>query len=215
MKTPIGNPKFLRTIGWFAVLASAGMGIGCGTGSFDPRIVQSRVPAELNILQLDSTPTLVSDSAGFWAVRGQDRSVEMFYADSLGQAAERVLRFEVEHDGLDKHPDGTGFRGSDSVFIIVRITDPATLSFDFEPSGLRFKKDHAKLTIWYGRAANQPSLVGPHPSGGDDDDNENAFGIWMQEQANGSFIKLKSRVSAVLQEVEAEVPGFSRYAVAF
>lgn len=207
MTHQIGFRTFVRSSTGLAAFACAGMMIGCGMGSFDPRIQQSRVPAELNVLQLDTTPAMLSDSAGFWAVRGEDRSVEMFYADSLGQQAERVLRFEVEDDGLEKRPDGSKFRGSDSVFIIVRITDPASLSFDFEPSGLRFKKDHVKLTIWYGRAANPPALVSPT-----DDD---PFGIWMQEQANSSFVKLKSRVNAILQEVEADVPGFSRYAVAF
>ena len=205
MTTQIGNHRLMRTITGFAVLASAGMVIGCGDGFFPPRIDQTRAPAELNILQLEAVPTLVNDSVGFWAVRGANRSVELFYADSLGQPAERLLRFDVADNALEKYPDGTKFESHDSVFISIRITDPSTLAFDFAPSGLRFKKDHpAKLTVAYGRAVNAVS-----------GDSVGAFGIWMQEEANGSYIMLKSRIRSAQQEVEAEVPGFSRYAVAF
>ena len=205
MTTQFGYRKFVRSIAGIAALLSAGMGIGCGDGSFDPRIEQTRVPDELNILQLDTIPTMVNDSAGFWAVRGEVRFVEMFYADSLGQPTERLLRFHVADNALDKYPDGTKFESHDSVFISIRITDPATLAFDFAPAGLRFKKDHpATLTVGYGRAANAAS-----------GDTVSAFGIWMQEQDNGDYIMLESRIHAAQQEVEADVPGFSRYAVAF
>jgi hypothetical protein len=198
---PDGVSRLMR----LALIAGLAMGTGCGDGSFDPKTIQSRVPSELNILQLSQVQPLVNDSVGFWAVRGVDRSVEIFYADSLGQPSDRLLRFDVADNALEKYPDGTKFESHDSVFISIRITDPATLAFDFSPAGLRFKKDHpAKLTVSYGRAADAAS-----------GDTVSAFGIWMQEQANGSYIMLKSRIHAAQQEVEADVPGFSRYAVAF
>ena len=205
MTTQMAYRSSLRRLATLVIFASTGITAGCGDGSFDPRIVPTRVPAELNILQLPAVPTLVNDSVGFWAVRGKDRSVEIFYADSLGQPADRLLSFEVADNGLEKYPDGSKFEGNDSVFISIRVTNPATLAFDFAPSGLRFKKDHpAKITVGYGRATNAAT-----------GDTVSAFGIWMQEQANGSYIMLKSRIHAAQQEVEADVPGFSRYAVAF
>jgi hypothetical protein len=205
-----------RFLSLVALIASGTM-MGCDGGSFNPRLAVSRAPTDLDILQLDSTPVLVSDSVSFWAVRGEDRSAEIFFADSLGQPAERLLRFEVNDNSLDKYPDGSKFRSDDSVYITIKITDPATLAFDFEPSGLRFKKDHpAKLTVAYGRAGNQPapSMSRPHHDH-DDDGEENGLGIWMQEQANGDFVRLKSRVNAILEEVTGDVPGFSRYAIAY
>jgi hypothetical protein len=205
-----------RMCAW-ATVATITAVVGCDGGSFNPGIEVSRAPADLNILQLDSTPVLVSDSVSFWAVRGEDRAAEIFFADSLGQPAERLLRFAVNDNSLDKYPDGSSFRSNDSVYITIRITDPATLAFDFEPSGLRFKKDHAaKLTVAYGRAANQPApSMSRHDDDDDDDGEENGFGIWMQEQANGDFVRLKSRVNAILEEVTGDVPGFSRYAIAY
>jgi hypothetical protein len=208
-----------RRMAW-AVLTAVSVFMGCDGGSFNPGFDLSRAPADLNILQLDTTPALVSDSVGFWAVRGEDRAAEIFFADSLGQPAERLLRFEVSEKSLSRYPDGTKFHGNDSVFITIRVTDPATLAFDFEPSGLQFKsKDPARLIVAYGRAVNQPS-----PSGGrhddDDDEEENeveqsGFGIWMQEESNSDFIRLNSRVNAILEEVTGDVPGFSRYAIAY
>ena len=203
MITAISGRSSIHRLATLAVFAFAGAVWGCGDGSFNPGTVLTRTPDELNILEVPATPTLVSDSVGFWAVRGKNRSVEIFYADSLGLPAERLLRFAVADNALEKYPDGSKFDSNDSVFISIRITDPSTLAFDFAPSGLRFKKDHpAKLTVGYGRATASGDTV-------------SVLGIWMQEQDNGSYIMLKSRIHAAQQEVEADVPGFSRYAVAF
>jgi hypothetical protein len=174
---------------------------GCNSDSMLSRLEETRAPGDLNILQLDQLPTLITDSASFWAVRGQDRAVEIFFADSLGQPGDRLLRFEVGGSSLALYPDGRKFGDGDSVLISIHITDPSTLAFDFGPSGLRFKsKDPARLTVAYGGAPI---------------DAENEVGIWMQEQANSVYTRLVSRVDAILQEVEADVPGFSRYAVAY
>ena len=226
-----------------AILASS-LALGCGSDSTDPGIEVSRAPTDLTILAIQNPPTLVSDTVSFWAVRGEDRAVEMFYSDSLGQPSDRVLRFAVGRSSLDRYPDNRKFKGNDSVLITIRITDPATLAFDFEPSGLRFQsRNPAELTVAYGRTLPAPSAAfsshgdrGGHGHGrnrhDDDDDDEDEddddesgdssdpsdeveFGIWMQEQVNGAYTLLNSRIDSILTEVEADVPGFSRYAVAY
>ena len=211
-----------RRMAW-AILTAVTTFMACEGGSFNPGFDLSRAPSDLNILQLDSTPVLVSDSVSFWAVRGEDRSAEIFFADSLGQPADRLLRFEVSGKSLSRYPDGTKFHSDDSVFITIRVTDPATLAFDFEPSGLQFKsKDPARLIVAYGRAVNQPSASRSRHDDDDDDDDDDdneveqsGFGIWMQEEINSDFVRLNSRVNAILEEVTGDVPGFSRYAIAY
>jgi hypothetical protein len=214
---PVRQIRLGRRMVW-TILVAVGTSLACDGGSFNPGFDISRTPEDLNILQLDTTPTLVSDSVSFWAVRGEDRAAEIFFADSLGQPAERLLRFEVNDNSLSKYPDGTKFESHDSVYITIRITDPATFAFDFEPSGLRFKKDHpAKLTVAYGRAANSPAPAMTRHDDDDDDDDAAAsgLGIWMQEQLDGDYVRLNSRVNAILEEVTGDVPGFSRYAIAY
>lgn len=228
-------------------MAVTGLVLGCGSDATDPRLAEIRAPGELSILQINQPPALISDSVSFWAVRGEDRAVEMFYSDSLGQPSDRVLRFEVGRSSLDRYPDNRKFKGDDSVLITIRIADPATLAFDFEPSGLRFKsRNPAELTVAYGRTLSAPSAAfsshgdrdghrqgrNRHDDDDDDDDGDDGddddesgntsdpsdeveFGIWMQEQVNGAYTLLNSRIDSILTEVEADVPGFSRYAVAY
>jgi hypothetical protein len=204
MANPSNGRNWLRAVFAWGTIVVAGLGTGCNGDGFDPRIQLTRAPADLNILRLAQPPVLISDSVSFWAVKDQDRFVEIFYADSLGQPGERLLSFEVPRKALATYPDGTKFEDRDSVLIVVRVTDPATLAFDFEPSGLRFKSDKpARLTVGYGRAMTQPSPA------------EVEFGIWMQEQINEDFTRLASRVDAILSQVTADVPGFSRYAIAY
>jgi hypothetical protein len=184
------------------VVLLAGLLAGCAGDGVDPETIETRSPDDLSILTTDSSPTLISDTVSFWAVRGKDRAAEIRFADSLGQPAGRLLRFEVDDKALDRFPDGRKFRGGDSVLITIRVTDPATLAFDFEPSGLRFKRDRpGKLTVAYGLA-----IAGAAGQG---------LSVWMQEDSGANYVKLQSQLDAEAEEITGDVPGFSRYAIAY
>ena len=227
--SPFGKRRFLAFL-------LAGLGVwACGESAGPTPIQETRAVADLNILELDQAPILVADSVSFYAVRGQDRSVEMWFADSLGQSSERLMRFEVGASSLSRDPSGRKFQTGDSVLITIRIADSASLAFDFQPSGLEFKSNApAELTVAYGRALTQtPAPSNPTPSNHDDDDDddddddgtgaaddddpaaENDLGVWVQEQTNNPYTRLTSRLDTILNEIVGEIPGFSKYAVAY
>ena len=44
---------------------------------------------------------------------------------------------------------------------------------------------------------------------------ETDLAIWLQETASSPFLRLDSEVDTQAKEIEADVPGFSRYLVAY
>jgi hypothetical protein len=159
----------------------------------------TREPADVQPVAIDSVGApLTVDSASFWAVAGKDRRLEIRLSDGT-----QLLRFDVKKNSLARYPDGTPFDKGDSVLIRVSITDRNALSFDFEPSGLRFSGwEPAELRVSYSRA----SL---------DEASESQLAIWMQETASSPFLRLWTKVDTGKQELEAAIPGFSKYAVAY
>lgn len=184
-----------------------------------------RAPSDVEVIKLDSAaPALETDSISFYAVEGQSSNAELYF-DSAGTRIDRLLRFEVGRGSLDRLPGGQRIHHGDSVLITIRVTDPGSLQFTFSPSGLVFKhNDPAILTIGYGRALTAVTAPAPifrdhgHGSGGSGHGghgSENDLAIWLQETALSSFLRLDSEVDTQAKEIEAEIPGFSRYAVAY
>ena len=185
-----------------------------------------RAPSEVAVIALDSSaPALEADSVSFYAVEGQSSSAELYF-DSAGTRIDRLLRFEVGRGSLDRLPGGQRIHHGDSVLITIRVTDPGSLQFTFSPSGLVFKhNDPAILTIGYGRALTAVTAPAPifrdhghgggHGPGNGGHGNETDLAIWLQESASSPFIRLDSEVDTQAKEIEAEIPGFSRYAVAY
>ena len=50
---------------------------------------------------------------------------------------------------------------------------------------------------------------------GEDDDIENTMAIWRQETPSDPFVRVGTAVVKDLKEAEAELTGFSRYALAY
>jgi hypothetical protein len=181
-------------------------------------------PSDIAIITLDSSaPALDTDSVSFYAVEGQTRSAELYF-DSAGVRVDRLLRFEVGKSTLDQLPNGRRVRSGDSVLITIRVTKPGSLQFDFSPSGLRFDHDSpAILTIGYRRAlmaVTAPAAMFRDPgsrSGGSGSGHgdETDLAIWLQETSSSPFLRLESDVDTQAKEIEAAIPGFSRYAVAY
>jgi hypothetical protein len=44
---------------------------------------------------------------------------------------------------------------------------------------------------------------------------ETNLAIWLQETSSSPFLRLESDVDTQAKEIEAAIPGFSRYAVAY
>ena len=181
--------------------------------SSDPNTDNTRPPGELTILELaDGTPPLDTDSVGFWAVFDEDREAR------IDIAGEDYLKFRVRPGALLRYPDGTLFGLGDSVFISVKVINPDSLYFEFKPDGLRFNPAQpAELSLDYQQAGF--TIAGDYDNDGDsdsdDDDLESEFTVWQQEDAGGLFAPLDGILSVEVDEINVDILGFTRYALAY
>jgi hypothetical protein len=174
-------------------------------------------PSDLTILRLaEGSPSLFSTEVSFYAVRGENREGEISFVDDAhpGEPGEKYLELRVDAEALSARPDGTPIGDGDSVLITVRVVDPARLLFQFEPAGLTFNPSRpAELRIHYNHADDDLDEDGDVDV--DDETLELTIGIWRQENDGDPFERLGSLLVDNLEEVEAELGGFSRYALAY
>ena len=163
-------------------------------------------------------PLLSSYEVGFWAVKGQTRSIRINWLDVsrsgefLSITSQPYLSFSVPPEGLSQGPDGRVYAYGDSVRITVTI-DTSAMIAHFEPSGLTFDGAHpAQLQYWYTAA------------GGDFDgnglvDKEDAhieaslLDLWTTQSTG--WIPLKAEQSLSEDWLRAHVEHFSGFAVAY
>ena len=175
----------------------------------------SKPPSDLKVVHVAQTSQpLFNPVDSFYAVRGEDREVRIYFQDDAGQAGEEYMRLRVDAPTLLALPDGTPVLPGDSVLIHVRVVDPAQILFELEPAGLKFNPlVPARLTIHYDHSDgdfNEDGAVN-----GEDTTIEGTLAIWRQENPGDPFVRLTSVLSLDLEEAEAELTGFSRYALAY
>jgi hypothetical protein len=177
----------------------------------------TKPPSDLTILRLrGDSPPLFNPEASFYAVRGENRETRIFFEDEgdPGEAGKEYLRLRVDAEALLAYPDGTPFAGDDSVLITVRVVDPARLLFEFEPAGLTFSPSRpAELKIHYDEADDDLDEDGDIDL--EDDALELTLAIWRQENDGDPFVRLGSLLLDDVEEIDAELEGFSRYALAY
>lgn len=195
-------------------LLLAALGVACGDGGTGP---DAGVPeSSLTFLRPGATaPALTRTTATFWAKRGEDREVSLYYAPRPGESdSSRFLEFEVPAGALERHPDGRAFAVGDSVLISVRLADAATLKVEFQPAGLRFSpRTPAHLEIEFGEADDDLDRDGDVDA--NDQRIETRLSIWRQEQPGQPWFRQGSVVVEDLDEIESDVFGFSAFAVAY
>ena len=100
------------------------------------------------------------------------------------------------------------------MLITVRVVDPANILFELEPSGLSFNpSEPAELKIHYNHADhdfNQDGTVNLF-----DDQIKSQLAIWRQEALSDPFVKLGSVNVEESEEINADILGFTRYAIAY
>ena len=211
MRRPMRN-RYARAFGLCAaMLASAAAGCRDGTGP------NAGVPeSELTFVRQSATaPTLAGTTARFWAKRGEDREVRMYYRPRAEASDSSLfLEFRVPAGALERRPDGSAFAAGDSVLITITVTDPSTLRAEFAPSGLRFSaRTPARLRIEFDEA--DDDFDGDGDVDATDARIESQLSVWRQEGAGQPWYKQSSVVAEDIDDVEAEIFGFTAYAIAF
>ncbi len=209
----------MRRVRWSSALTAAALITACSSDTpTTPGINPDPVPqAQLTFLRPVAGAALQSDSVSFWAVRGQDRDVAMFYRPTAGSSdSVRFLRFRVRGESLLRRPGGAAFASGDSVRITIRILDLSRLITEFSPSGLVFSEQRpAELRLDFGNCDRDYNRDGA--TNATDTSLIPTFAIWKQEAVGQPWFKLTSavEVSGNLSEVKADITSFTNHAIAF
>ena len=172
-------------------------------GANDPRrIVRFRPGA----------PPLVAAETSFYAVRVQTREGRLLFSSGSGRKSE-YLRLTIGAGSLRNRPDGSPIAPGDSILITIRSLSTERMVWELLPEGLTFSpRAPARLVAHYTEA--------DHDFDGDGDRDlidfliERNLGIWRQPLGQ-LFAKLVAILNLDLDRVTADVPGFSRFAIAY
>ena len=196
-----------------ASLALAAIACSSASDSIGP---DERPESQLKLLRVASdAPPLATSTVSFYAVRGKNAEAVIWYRPRAGQRdSTKFLQFRLGGASLDRRPDGSIIADGDSVRITVTVTDPIRLIVQFQPSGLRFSaKDPARLEMFFGAVG--ADLDDDGKVDGSDDVIAQQLSIWRQEAPGQPWFKLASAVLKDAREVEADLSGFTGYALAY
>ena len=170
---------------------------------------------DFNLIRLAPTsPPILNPEQSFYAVQGEDRELRISFQDQAGGEGEEFLRLRVRPNSLRALPDGSPIPPGDSVLITVRIVDPANILFEMEPSGLTFAPgEPAELKIHYNHADHDFNEDGSIDVF--DAQIKTRLAIWRQELPTDPFVKLGSVNVEDQEEINADILGFSRYAISY
>ena len=208
-----------------AVLALVGALTSCGGDG--PLVVQPPSPppppgqlpesALLFLRPAPGAPALMATDTTVVATRGERLKVEIFYEPEPGSGAdrgERFLRFELEENSLLRYPQnhpraGALFQDGDTISIRITVEEGRLLA-EFQPSGLQFDPlDPAELELRY------PEADDDYDGDGDSDpERESEIDLWRQENPGDPWVRIGELKSEDLDEVEARLLSFTRYALA-
>lgn len=203
--------RVLRPLFLLLVLGSVSSSCRDGTGPDEGGVPED----ELTFVRFAETaPPLAQREVSFWAVRGADRGARIRYAPQAGEdEGEEFLEFEVPSGALLTYPDGRAFAPGDSVRITIRVVDASRFIFEFQPAGLRFdRRTPAELEVSYEGADRDYDEDGDED--GEDQEFEREFGFWRQERPGLPWFQVATVKLEDLEEAEAEIYGFTKYALA-
>lgn len=205
-----------RSLKPLTVLALFGVLLSCGDDPASPSPVDGLKPeAELTFVRFDPDLFVSAQTTGsFWAVRGEDRELEMTYRepDDSGDERDEFLELRVRPESLLRRPDGTLFAEGDSVLITVTVDPGGRFIFDFQPSGLQFDPNEpAELEIDFNLADRDLNEDGVEDA--EDDRIRAQLSIWRQGAPGSVWERLESlRIRE--DELRADLSGFSGFATA-
>lgn len=172
-------------------------------------------PEQFRAIRLaDTAPPLEADSIAFIARRGESTEAKMYFLNQQGERGNEFLAFKLDSNTLLERPDGTPFAPGDEVEISIKVVDPTRFIFEFAPAGLRFNPSQpAMLEVKYDFADRDFDEDGDEDL--DDDEIEQILSLFRQERPGDPWVRIGTAVIDDLEEVEADILGFTRYAVAY
>jgi hypothetical protein len=196
------------------VLLVFGALIGCD----DSTGPEERLDTELTFVRpAGDAPPLATITQSLLVTRGQNSEIRMFYRSRPGRNdSTEFLRLKFDSRTLLRRPDGTQIQDGESVLVTVTAVNIATrLEVNLEPAGLRFDPNRpAELKIEFDEADHDFDEDGV--TGDSDDDRiEAQLGIWRRETELDPWTRLSTRIRVDDDDVEADLTGFSNYALAF
>lgn len=212
--TPTPGIRMTPSIVRAALLAGALSLASCGGDT--PTSPDVRSASDLRLLHVaPGTPALATTQASFWAVKGRNAGIDLWYHALPGRSdSTKFLELRLGGASLDRRPDGTPFAPGDSVLITLQVTDAVHLVVDYQPSGLRFSAtDLPKLRMFYSFCGDDLNYDGVVD--GEDDRIASQLSIWKQEAAGQSWFRLSSLVVKDTKQVEAQIAGFTGYAIMY
>ena len=222
--TPSLRPASATLSRRILLIAASTITLGCGADRVvTPSARPSPAPAlsqgadgSPTFLTADpAAPTIANPVIAFWAKKGVDQSVRMYYHARPGHTdSATFMVFRVRARSLQNRPDGSAIAAGDSVLITVSLTDPAQLKLDFQPSGLRFADgDQAVLKLNFGETLRD--LNGDGVVNALDAAIQKTFRIWRKESLLDPWQPLSSQLLTETNEIQANIAGFTGYACAY
>jgi hypothetical protein len=209
----------MKPFAYLTPAMAAALLIGCSS-STDSGGSTTKPPSELNFLQLAPTaPALCSNSVTFDATKGVDVEAALKFpepgepADCSG-GTEDFVRLRFDKESLLELPDGTPLNDGDVVTITMTWVGGDSIMVQLEPTGLKFNPTKpAELRIEYGEASDDLNHNGTVDS--EDEAIEQELALWRQATLADPFVLIGSIKLEDTNEFEAELNGFSRYAIAY
>jgi hypothetical protein len=190
-------------------------GLSC-TDSTSPDDSESRSATDLRLLAAPySTPSLATKQVSFYAVKGNPTAADIWYHARPGRADSlKFLEFRMGPASLDRRPDGSMIATGDSVLITLTVTDERHFIVEFQPAGLAFStSDQPTLNLIYAACGDDLNYDGKVDSS--DDAITQQLSIWRQEAPFQPWFKVSSTVSKSTKEVNAQLSGFTGYALEY
>lgn len=190
--------------GPIALAALLALVAACGGDSTGPD--DGMLEADLHFLRpAADAPPLAQTSVTFWAYRDRQSEGDIWYRPRPGHNdSTEFVEFKVPDRSISQ----------DSVQITITVVDQENLVVQFEPSGLQFDpRRPARLKFEYAEAdddINDDGLVDQT-----DEQLKPLLSVWRREQAGQPWFKVPSISIEVSDEIEADITGFTHYAIAY
>lgn len=177
-------------------------------------------PGELNVLRLPPTaPDLCSDTVSALFTRRnsggpQEIALQFQSDDGCGEEGKDFLRLRLERNSLLARPDGTPINVGDTITISIRWVGSDSVLFEMQPSGLTFSPTAmARLRIQYDECHGDFN----HDDHDDEDDDEieHRLSVYRQELPGSDFFRVADTRVEDEDRIDADLPGFSRYMIAY